>query len=152
MILDSFSTRWVMSYLKGPLKKDEISMLMQEQKAAQNIEVKSAETMLENTSVLESYQNIDASIPQYYEADVSGQNIFSPTLGAKVKIHFYQQRKGIDIERAFQLFVSLDENQQRIAWEEAVEEDVAILTDSLILLPLMQNFTLFLKLFWKTRA
>ncbi len=119
-----FSTRWVMSYLKGPLKKDEISTLMLEQKSAQNIEAQSVVMMLQNTSALESYQNIDASIPQYYEPDASEQKIFSPTLGAKVKIHFYQQRKGIDIERAFELFVPIDEKQQRITWEDAVEEEL----------------------------
>ena len=117
-----FSTRWVMSYLKGPLKRDEISTLMQEQKSAQNIEEKTVETMVKNRAELESYQNIDASIPQYYESDASEQNIFTPTLGAQVKIHFYQQRRGIDIERAFELHIPLDEKQQRITWEDAVEE------------------------------
>ena len=119
-----FSTRWVMSYLKGPLKKDEISTLMQEQKSAQHSATQSVESMVKNTSALESYQTIDASIPQYYEPDASEQNIFSPTLGAKAKIHFYQQRRGIDIERALELFVPLDEKQQRITWENAVEEEL----------------------------
>ncbi|EIF50540.1 ATP-binding protein [Sulfurovum sp. AR] len=117
-----FGTRWVMSYLKGPLKRDEISMLMREQKPMQNSEVKSVERMVQKPSKLESYQTIDASIPQYYEPDIAIQNIFTPTLGAKVKIHFYQQRKGIDYERLIELYVALDEKQQHIAWEEAVEE------------------------------
>ncbi len=117
-----FSTRWVMSYLKGPLKKDEISILMQGQKSIQKSEAQSVESIVQKSSKLESYQTIDESIPQYYEPDASGQNIFSPTLGAKAKIHFYQQRKGIDCERMIELYVPLDEKQQRIAWEEAVEE------------------------------
>ncbi|MCO4845071.1 MAG: ATP-binding protein [Sulfurovum sp.] len=119
-----FSTRWVMSYLKGPLKRDEISTLMQEQKAAQNAEVQSVESMVKNTSALESYQTIDASIPQYYEPDASEQNMFFPTLGAKAKIHFYQQRRGIDCDRTFELFLPLDEKQQRITWENAIEEEL----------------------------
>lgn len=117
-----FSTRWVLSYLKGPLKRDEITLLMQTQKAAQNVEVQTPTGMSGNTSALESYQNIDTSIPQYYEPDLSGQNIFSPALGAKATIHFYQQGKGIDIQRALELFVPLDEKQQHIAWEDAAEE------------------------------
>ncbi len=117
-----FGTRWVMSYLKGPLKRDEISMLMREQKPMQNSEAKSVERMVQKPSKLESYQTIDASIPQYYEPDIAIQNTFTPTLGAKVKIHFYQQRKGIDYERMIELYVALDEKQQHIAWEEAVEE------------------------------
>jgi hypothetical protein len=119
-----FSTRWVMSYLKGPLKRDEISALMKEQKSVQNSEAQSVERMVQNTSALESYQNIDASISQYYEPDTSEQNIFFPTLGARVKIHFYQQRRGIDSDRTLELFVPLDEKQQRIAWEDAIEEEL----------------------------
>jgi hypothetical protein len=117
-----FSTRWVMSYLKGPLKRDEIAMLMQEQKSLQKSKAESVENLVQRSSKLESYQTIDTSIPQYYEPDVSAQNIFSPTLGAKAKIHFYQQRKGIDCERTIELYIPLDEKQQRIAWEEAREE------------------------------
>ncbi len=119
-----FSTRWVMSYLKGPLKRDEISRLMQEQKLMQKSEAQTVERRVQNSSDLESYQTIDASIPQYYEPDPSAQNIFSPTLGAKAKIHFYQQQKGIDCERRIELHVPLDQDQQRFVWEEAVEGTV----------------------------
>ncbi len=119
-----FSTRWVMSYLKGPLKRDEIASLMQEQKSVQRVETKSVESKIKETSTLESYQNIDNSIPQYYEPDASQQNIFSASLGAKAKIHFYQQRRGIDIDRALELFIPLEEKQQRIIWEDAIEEEL----------------------------
>jgi len=117
-----FTTRWVMSYLKGPLKRDEIALLMQEQKSLQSVEAKSVESMIKKSSRLESYQNVDASIPQYYEPDTSQQNIFSATLGAKATIHFFQQRRGIDIERSLELFVPLEEKQQHISWEGAIEE------------------------------
>ncbi|HSR73352.1 MAG TPA: hypothetical protein VLL31_00785, partial [Sulfurovum sp.] len=117
-----FSARWVMSYLKGPLKRDEIALLMQSQKAMQKVEAQTAEEMVENSSVLESYQSIDASIPQYYEPDPLEQNIFSPALGAKATIHFYQQGKGIDTQRSLELFLPLDQQQQHIVWEDASEE------------------------------
>lgn len=119
-----FTTRWVLSYLKGPLKRDEIALLMQEQKALQNVEAKSVEHLSKEGEALESYQNIDASILQYFEPDPSGQNIFSATLGAKTKVHFYQQRRGIDIDRVLELHIPLEEKLQRIAWEDAVEEDL----------------------------
>lgn len=119
-----FSTRWVLSYLKGPLKKEEISTLMQAQKPLQHAEVQSAEKILEKKAPLKSYQNVDASIPQYYEPDASERNVFSPTLGAKAKIHFYQQQRGIDIERTLEVSLPLEEDQQRIAWEDAAEESL----------------------------
>ena len=116
-----FSTRWVLSYLKGPLKRDEISTLMKEQKEAQNIEV---DTMIQKKSNLESIQQIDDSISQYFEFDPSETNEYTPTLGALAKVHFYNQRKGIDEERELVLSLAVEKNQKSLDWEEArIEEE-----------------------------
>lgn len=120
-----FTTRWVMSYLKGPLIKEEIASLMQEQKKEQNIPIETVNTVMRSQSRLESYQNIDASIPQYYEPDYANVNIFSPTLAAKVKVHFYQQSKGIDVQREFELYVPLEAKQQIVSWNGARHENIA---------------------------
>jgi hypothetical protein len=120
-----FSTRWVLSYLKGPLKRAEISRLMQAQKGMQNITVESLETESKKKSDFESYQHIDKSIAQYFELDTTQTNHFSATLGASVSIHFYNQRKGIDEEREYILSLALDPNQQNIDWEEAQISDDA---------------------------
>jgi hypothetical protein len=80
--------------------------------------------MVKETSSLESYQNIDASILQYFEPDPSQQNIYSGTLGAKAKVHFYQQARGIDIERVLELYLPLEEKQQHVVWKEAIEEEL----------------------------
>jgi len=119
-----FSTRWVLSYLKGPLKRDEISLLMQSQKEAQNIEEESVESMVGKSRNFKSFQNIDASIPQYFEPDSSGKREFYPTLMAKAKVHFYSQRRAIDEERERLLSLELDAKDQTIRWEEAREEEL----------------------------
>ena len=117
-----FTTRWVMSYLKGPLKKDEISTLMQAQKEAQNIKEKTVDTLIRNNETLESFQHIDESIPQYFEPDASEENHFVGTLMAKAKVHFYSQRRGIDEERELNLSLALEGKQQSVRWDDAVEE------------------------------
>jgi len=118
-----FSTRWVMSYLKGPLKRDEISALMQEQKEVQNIEVETVDTMIQKKSKLESFQHIDNSIAQYFELDPSQTNVYAPTLGAIAKVHFYNQRKGVDEERDLILSLIIEKGQKSLNWEEAREEE-----------------------------
>jgi hypothetical protein len=117
-----FSTRWVLSYLKGPLKRDEISTLMQAQKEAQNIEKQPIETLMGMQGALASYQDIDESIVQYFEPDLFGKHAFYPTLGAKAEVHFYNQRRGIDIQKEFQYSLVLDPKQQVVDWSEAREE------------------------------
>jgi hypothetical protein len=119
-----FSTRWVMSYLKGPLKRDEISMLMKAQKEAQSIEVESVDTMIQKKSKLGAFQHIDDSIAQYFELDSSETNEFRATLGASAKVHFYNARKGIDEERELVVSLPLEKNQKSIDWDDAsVEEE-----------------------------
>ncbi|HFU77496.1 MAG TPA: DUF87 domain-containing protein [Epsilonproteobacteria bacterium] len=118
-----FTTRWVLSYLKGPLKRDEISTLMQKEKEAQNIEVETVDSMIQKKANLESLQQIDESISQYFELDPSQTNEYTPTLGALAKVHFYNQRKGIDEEKKLVLSLSLDKNQKSLDWEEAREEE-----------------------------
>ena len=118
-----FSTRWVMSYLKGPLKRDEISILMKAQKEVQSIEVESVDTMIQKKSDLGAFQHIDVSILQYFELDSSEVNEFTATLAAKAKVHFYNSRKGIDEERELLLSLPLDKNQKNIDWDEARAEE-----------------------------
>ena len=119
-----FSTRWVLSYLKGPLKRDEISTLMQEQKEAQNVEVESVDTLVNKSQKFTAIQNIDASIPQYYELDPSGNNNFLASVMLKATVHFYNQRKGIDVEKSLILSLPLESSMQNIRWEEAEEEEL----------------------------
>jgi hypothetical protein len=45
-------------------------------------------------------------------------------LGAKAKVHFYEQKRGIDSDRVLELHIPLDEKQQHIVWKEAVEEEL----------------------------
>ena len=118
-----FSTRWVMSYLKGPLKRDEISLLMKEQKEAQSIEVETVDTMVQKKNELGTFQHIDDSIAQYFEPDSSGENEFRATLGALAKVHFYSARQGIDESREVILSLPLSKNQKSIDWEEAQMHD-----------------------------
>ncbi len=118
-----FTTRWVMSYLKGPLKRDEIATLMQVQKEAQSIAVETVDSMIQKNKNLKSYQSIDSSIAQYFEPDAFSQNNFSATLMAKAKVHFYSQRRGIDEEKALILSLPIQSKQQNIRWDDAIEED-----------------------------
>jgi len=118
-----FSTRWVMSYLKGPLKRDEIASLMKDKKSKQGIKKQSVKRQIERQSKLQSLQTIDDSIPQYFEADIASTNLFYPTLGAKATVHFYNQRKNIDDSREIRLSLELEESLQKLDWSVCEEDD-----------------------------
>jgi len=102
-----FSTRWVMSYLKGPLKATEISRLMQDKKEKREKRAKSQKV------VEKSYDNIvpiDNTISQHYAIDVTGQNSFHPTLQAKIEIHYYNASKNVDEDQELCLTLEVYED------------------------------------------
>ena len=110
-----FSTRWVMSYLKGPLKSAEISQLMAAKKSS------TPQTLLSKTAVedgFESFLNIDKSIEQKYAIDVTGQNNFRATLQGKIELHYFNQSKNIDENETLCLNLELYEGDT-LNWDDA---------------------------------
>ncbi|WP_299872453.1 ATP-binding protein [uncultured Cocleimonas sp.] len=121
-----FSTRWVLSYLKGPLKRDEISSLMHDQKAFSE---KKQEQQEEKVSVpiipegFDSYTTLDNSIPQYYMPDLTGSKQYIPSLMADCTLNFFNQSKGIDEEENYCLTLELSENDSSADWDHAMSEE-----------------------------
>jgi len=112
-----FGTRWALSYLKGPLKKDEISELMREQKSKVPVTkvVKKSDSQYKKVNVL------DSSIEQYYESDVKEDGKYNPHMAAKSEIYYFDQKRGIDVTK--EQFWYLDvEGIRAVDWDDAVEE------------------------------
>ena len=119
-----FTTRWVMSYLKGPLKKREISALMQSQKESGKAQAVDMPTAGQSgQEVYEKYNTLDSSIPQYYEVDASGRHRYQPTLGAKIRVGFYNQSRGIDEEEESIVTLFVDPSNSTLDWEAAQSDE-----------------------------
>ncbi len=123
-----FETRWVMSYLKGPMSTAEIASLMQTQKAAYTRRetpsdgsntVPGLSSSVESSSVV---QHIDTSILQFYEPDIIGEGLYVPYLAAKVAVHFIDQRKQIDMRHEKILYRQIEPSMHTVSWEKSYEE------------------------------
>ena len=118
-----FTTRWVLSYLKGPLKRQEIAALMSDKKPQAPKAKKNEDTKHTNSSVpTQILQPIDTSILQFFEPNPIGESCYIPILSAKVKVHFYQQRRGIDIKNNEEIHLVLDESIDHLDWDKAEKE------------------------------
>ena len=114
-----FSTRWVMSYLKGPLKANEISKLMADKKRAK------PQAMMHKNIEEDGYKKfvpLDSSIDQKFSIDVSGENKFRATLQGKVELHYFNQSKGIDEQEVLCLDLELYEDET-LDWDNAQSLD-----------------------------
>ncbi len=120
-----FGTRWVMSYLKGPLKKDEISELMADQKSLLAATSKPEDEVRETAKAdgYESYSNLDNSIPQFFHPDLSQSKQYVATLMADCTLNFFNQSRGIDEEEDYILTLELDSSDRDADWDNASSEE-----------------------------
>lgn len=115
-----FYTRWVLSYLKGPMTKDDIKMLMREKKL-QSEDTKYTKT---KTTLNSSHKPIVAeSIKEYFFADDNSQDtLLYPYLYGEITLKFYNQKRAIDIQRKLALKLDFDESVNDIDFQDAYEE------------------------------
>ncbi|NPA59601.1 MAG: DUF87 domain-containing protein [Epsilonproteobacteria bacterium] len=115
-----FTTRWVLSYLKGPLSKVEISELMADKKESYLTQT-TQHIVQENKPVFKEYQSLDESIVQYFEPNIMSKNIYIPTLSIEANVHFYNQTKGIDKTIEYKLSLPLSKDLDSLDWDESLE-------------------------------
>lgn len=118
-----FGTRWVMSYLKGPLKRDEISSLMKDQKALLKAKEKPTEEAEIKEDGFENYSTLDNSIPQYYMPDLNQSGQFTASLMAETTLHFFNQTRGIDEEENLCISLEIDPTETNFDWDNSRENE-----------------------------
>ncbi len=115
-----FSTRWALSYLKGPLKRDEISRLMQDQKAQSTSKpIKQPRADSSNQSGFEHYSGLDNSIPQYFTPNLTENTHYRANMMAHTTLHFFNQTRGIDIQETHYFSLPLNAKDPKTDWDQA---------------------------------
>ncbi|MGB1226908.1 MAG: helicase HerA domain-containing protein [Poseidonibacter sp.] len=129
-----FKTRWVLSYLKGPISKDDIKKLMSEKIAKLKITLSKISTnekivkKQEKQSTLNDYikpilPNIIEQKYSYYSQ--SDEYSLQPYLLCSSSINFVNTSKNIDKKEEIKCKIYLDKNIDEINFEEkeAIEND-----------------------------
>ncbi len=124
--IDLFTTRWVLSYLKGPLTKDEISKLMREKKeqllsrlSTNDTQNKPQRAISQNSSSTQPVLSDD--IDQFYYYPNPNNRDLYPYFLANATVKFYDTKRGIDEEESIYLKYALDEDMKDIEWEKGEE-------------------------------
>ncbi len=128
--IELFSTRWVMSYLKGPISKPEIARLMKSKKEAlENREVQVQSFMSQpkkDNSTSLPRPTLSEKIDQLFYIDSTSQDTqyFTPYLLANSSVKFYDTKREIDQEENYYFKYYLSEDTKKIDWkEEEINED-----------------------------
>ena len=121
---DEFYTRWVLSYLKGPMTKDDIKDLMQDKKEL--LKSKKPETQTKKRAKTTSHKQIlSEDIKEYFlDSDMNSNSEFYPYLYGEVKLRFYNQKRGIDTQEELFFKLDVDESVSDIEFGEARNEEL----------------------------
>ncbi len=122
-----FYTRWVLSYLKGPLKKEDIKKLMEDYKKDTSLKNKDEKILpQEKSSAISSSKPIVSSdIKEYFcDTNINATTPFYPLIYALANVTIYDSKRGIDRNDKISLKLELDENTKEICWEDAYEEEL----------------------------
>ena len=123
-----FYTRWVLSYLKGPMTKDDIRMLMQDKKQSTK---QREDTVLKNTRGLSHKPIVANSIKEYFSNSSSNEDAeFYPYLYGEVTLRFYNQKRAIDTKENLAFKLDFDESVNDINFADAREERLENKTSS----------------------
>ncbi len=119
-----FNTRWVLSYLKGPLSKVEISKLMKDKKIKPNVKepylIKKEHKNTPSTKPI-----ISESIKEYYYNKTLSKNImYEPYMICDATIRYFNIKRAIDKIEKISFKYYLDDSMDSINWSEfEINED-----------------------------
>ncbi len=134
-----FETRWVMSYLRGPLTRNQIKMLMDPERSARTeapglrADAK-ASVLSAQSSALTSRPVLPPDVPQYC-VPVRGSQpggkalVYEPRLLGIAQVRFTDTKKGLEAIQDLAHATSLSNDVVAVEWDKAT--DISIMRDDL---------------------
>ena len=134
-----FQTRWALSYLRGPLTRDQIATLMRERKgqsaesrspaSASAEEVQATPGVAPNAGAQSASRpvlppGIDEVFLHAGDASTAGKSappVYRPAVLGIAKVHFAQASLDVDAEQAVTLLCEVEDSLPDDVWEQAEE-------------------------------
>ena len=118
-----FQTRWALSFLRGPINRDQIAELMQEKKKALP-----ASGSMQTTSIKDSAVGAHPVLPPGIQETFvvtrpllgKSKLLYRPGLMAKARIHFSQAAASIEETRDLSVFLSAVSEVVPTIWDDAL--------------------------------
>lgn len=123
-----FHTRWVMSYLRGPMTREHISELMADKKAAesagQSDAGKKTKTQQPVAGGSKERPVVPPNVPECFlpwAGSGDGRLVYRPGLIGTARLHFVNSRAGVDLWQTATLLVPIDKKVPNSVWSKAKE-------------------------------
>ncbi|MBL8857365.1 MAG: ATP-binding protein [Planctomycetes bacterium] len=126
-----FETRWVLSYLRGPLTREQIKTLMAPRRVTLPAAAAAAAPAARASAPIRSAAGGSANmpvlppdIPQYFKIGLAANSALRPAVLGCAKVYFNDTKTGIACEVASNLLAPFGEAPNVIDWQAADEVDI----------------------------
>ncbi len=123
-----FQTRWAMSYLCGPLTREQIKRLGQAAKQVEGTQLKkSVDTSVVNQTLIKSAPPVLPDDIEVYYLPITGPGvIYQPAVFFVADVHYISKTYGVEETRAMTLAVPIDEDDPvMVDWDRVMDLSVA---------------------------
>jgi len=111
----ALETRWALSYLRGPMSRDELQRFSAPQSAPQATTA-AAQAAANQPS---SKPAVPAGVREYFMKGDGGTSAYRPVLYGAARIHYTDARRSVDVVRSLQAAVPFSEGAIPIDWQGA---------------------------------
>jgi hypothetical protein len=116
-----FETRWVMSYLKGPISLQDIQKLMQDRPPDPDEPPGAGHSPVREGAIRDNPPLLNEAVDQrfYLPPVLAEEPLFEPWLAGEATVRFYNASRNIDETRPYKLRLYLDPSAEIGNWSEA---------------------------------
>jgi hypothetical protein len=124
-----FETRWVMSYLRGPLTRMQIKTLMEGRKTESPVAPSKSVAAAPQAGVTAQRATLPPEVPQVFvpvrgQAPAGAQLLYLPFILATAKVQFVDTGKGVDLVKDLEQLVPITEGAVAVQWDKAIEAEI----------------------------
>jgi len=123
-----FETRWAMSYLSGPLTRPQIKQLVTTDKLtapAAGDSIKAGEVKKISQQPILAPDVSQLFIPVRSLKPHGATLYYRPYLYGSAIVHFFDNRKGVDLQETVKLAVPIEDAPIPVSWEKALPVDIS---------------------------
>ena len=146
----TFETRWVLSYLRGPMTREQIKMLMADKKSQQKPVAAAVQTAAAALAATPAVQSAGVQAPSavseppvvapeinvmYFAASGAGQGLmYYPAVAGWLDVHYSSVRYKVDTTEKLAVSAMLEDGPAPLDWDQA--EEITLAPDELRTAPL----------------
>jgi len=122
----TFETRWAMSYLRGPLTRDQVKLLMADRRSRSSPSPLQTPPPLVSAPTAKARPALPPAIPQVFLSGGSADVTYTPRLLGAATVRFSDAKLGVETSRELILAANLPAGLEGVDWAAAEHLEISL--------------------------